>query len=292
MSQMERIGVALRSYNRIEDAVIQVKYLWKHFKAYPYYVVVVTNGDAQGHVYPAGQGEDAVLRLDKGNPGHLCGDNDMFKASIEHLHAQGIRYALCLTSDTWLLNEQLLKKYLPRLIAGRHQWISAQWDTPPEVALDLMLVDVKFVLEHQLFWADWSPEILIYQRLEALVSPEYPRPYGRIREIFPIQYPRHLWRPGFDPSGSYHALGRPFYFPRAAVVTHHAELLPDGMTSKKRYANECVGRELFPDVGYEARQLKEMRLRRWYRRCYHAIDDVLFPLYRPFYTHPPSPSLS
>ena len=268
------VVILLRCFSRIDDAVINVRDLLSKFSAYNYCIVVVTNGDAKGFIYPQGQGEYFVLRIpDQDNDFHASGDAYLFRRGLEYAHAQGFQFAICLTSDTWLLNEALLKKYLSLLIAGKHQWISSQWTTPHEAGLDLVLLNVPFAIEQQLIWPKGvPPETWIYQKLKTLG----PQIYGRIREIFPIEYPRHLWRAGFDPSGAFHCDLRVMYFPRAAVVTHHTESLPLGMASKKRYANDCVGRLLFTDT---ASKVPQRFWRGLFRRIYHWLDDRLYPIY-------------
>jgi hypothetical protein len=95
-----------------------------------------------------------------------------------------------------------------------------------------------------------------------------PGAYHRIDEVFPVHFsgsqawPRWIFDPaaGVDPDGE-----RICYFPWAGMVSHHVERLPQGMPSKKMFANACAGRQFFKDAPFPAAMSRIRRL------CYRAF---------------------
>lgn len=253
MSGKLKIGIALRCFNRIADALVNVQRIIPSYSAYDYYVVVVSNGTEKGYRYPSGSGEQRHVALTRSED-HLSGDAQLFECGVQALAEAGVTYGIIMTSDTWLLDETKIIKYIQLLRCSAAIWASSSWCRMREAATDLAFIKVADVVNAKVFLqGEKSPETWVYDRLQSLG----PMAYQNIAEIYPVHYfDTGIWpRFCFDPAFRFPWHGtRICYFPRMGMVTHHVECLPGKIDSKMKYANECVGRNFFAEIPWSRAQ--------------------------------------
>lgn len=254
--------VLVRVHHRMDDLVVCLQVIRKHWLRGSYAVVVVSNGVSRGHPVPAAarQLADAVLEIDA-NPGHFGGNAQLLREGLTAVPAR-CRWTILLEADTWIFGDAILRAYMHRLQRDQRVWASALWvEKFYSLALDVAIVDTAFARAHPALFAfaePPGPEAWVHEQLRrAQQVPLY------IREHMPVHVPA-LMRRFHNESG-----GRFRTFVRARMVTHHVEDLSRGLLEKKRIANQVLGQREF-DVPW-ADDLR--RRQRWLR-----LGESLRPL--------------
>ena len=272
MEDKTQVGIALRCLHRVEDTQINVQRLIRSFSLYDYYVVVISSGAEKGFVFPKGSGEDCLIEIPLCEQ-HVEGDSQSFAASVKALAEADIQYGIVMTGDNWILDEAFIETYIEKLILKQCIWISSSWCRINEAATDMAFINVPEVVKHNVLWPGGpSPETWVFDRLQAIG----PTTYQRISEIYPIHYwadAKYLPKVLFDPSAprGLHG-GRIYYFPQVKMVTHHVEHLSDGMQSKKYFANQAAGRQIFSEAPFKP---VRARLRLQFSKAYLAVSELV-----------------
>lgn len=219
------------------DLAVCVDLIRKYWKGDRYHLVVVSNGLAAGHPLP-----DSVRALADEcvelahNSGHLTGNAQLLLAGMGHIPAD-CRYTVLLEADTWVFSDALVQKYVRRLAAENAVWASAEWiEKRWSLGLDFAVVETAYLQDNpETFNFTTDPESWVCNHLRAGGER-----FLYITENMPVHQPKCL--KFFDERHS----GRFRSFPRAGMVTHHLEDLPQGLATKQYLANICLGRREFP----------------------------------------------
>ncbi|MCG3174759.1 MAG: hypothetical protein GMKNLPBB_03039 [Myxococcota bacterium] len=237
----ERLAVLLRVFHRVEDALISLRIFGALHDRAGLHIEVASNGAADGYPFPAGSGEDELIEL-KDNPGLHRGDLALLEHGVKRLRELGFRYALLTQADSWFLDGEWLRHQAEEFQRTGAAWMSSAWDLAGQAATDMALADLDqltalpglFQLEEDVplethvfnlldergLWCEWT-----------VFAPVH------VNE----SRPRLEWDPAFAWNT---AARRRNWFPGAKVITHHAEDLPGGLTTKLELAERMLGRPL------------------------------------------------
>jgi hypothetical protein len=227
------ICVLVRVYNRLADLEVCLDAIRLHWRRHRFHVVVLSNGGRDGYPLPERLGPSVagVVECDAGT-GHVSGNSGLLLEGIRHIPAD-CEYTVLLEADTWVHSDAVLDGYLARMHATGAVWASAEWvEKFRSLAVDFALVRSSYVRDH--------PDLLTFKAHAEYHVAKYltdrRMPFLHIREHMPVHVPR-VMRPFHQESN-----GRFRCFPAGAMVTHHIEDLPGGLTEKKQLANATLQR--------------------------------------------------
>ncbi|MDB5005918.1 MAG: hypothetical protein JWP45_311 [Mucilaginibacter sp.] len=233
---MDNVCVLIRVYNRVEDlkyCLDIIRDTWKNFK---YHIIVVSNGISDGYFIDEGLRAkiDRLVELEN-NIGHFDGNSQLLLAGLDLIPAE-CEYTILLEADTWLYQDELIKKYIRQLNAENAVWASAQFFRYIlNLATDFAIVKTSIFKAHKdLFVFSITPE---YYIANYLVKNGLKFIY--ITENMPVSLPRYFRKYPFAYKGRFYT------FEKSKMVTHHIENLANGMDEKKYYFNLVAGVEYF-----------------------------------------------
>jgi hypothetical protein len=233
---MKRVCVLIRVFNRVEDLRYCIDIIRDTWKLHDYYILVVFNGGEEGYYIPEQTLQQINLLLTlENNIGHFSGNSQLLLEGLPHI-PDDCEYTLILEADTWLYGDVLIEKYINKLKQQNAVWASAQFFRYVlNLATDFALVKTAFVKAYpEVFRFKETPE---YDIANFLKDNGFKFIY--IKENMPVNLPRYIkWYP-FAPTGRF------FLFPRAKMVTHHIEVLKNGMDEKKADFNAVAGEQYF-----------------------------------------------
>lgn len=238
MEHRKKIAVIIRLFNRVTDAAENIALIRRTWTRHDYQIIVVANGVAAGHTLLADARRDCMYIELGENAGHIAGNAQLLKAGAKAIPAD-CDFTVILESDTWLMDDLLIDKYIGKLNAAADRvWASANWvDKYHSFAVDFALIKTPFLRANPGLF-DFAPEVTaecgIYnflrdKRLTGL----------QIKELYPTHSPRAL------PWGPEVYFRRRCAFPLGPMVTHHIEHVAGGIERKKIIANRTAGKMVF-----------------------------------------------
>ncbi len=251
-----KICVLIRVYNRLEDLGVCVETIRKYWQSNDYHVIAISNGVKAGFLIPAATKRlcDQVVEL-ADNPGHIGGNSQLLMEGAKCV-PDDCPYTLILESDTWVLSDAIIARYVNLMEEQGVVWASAEWiERFYSLALDFAIIDTKFMKA--------NPEIFNFkENAEKTVCNylmDHNAKYVYVRENMPTHLPRAM--KFFFSSFS----GRMKQFTASKMVTHHLEDLKGGIEEKRRLANIAAG-GIFFETGDTADILKEHCKLKWIER--------------------------
>lgn len=263
------VCVLIRVYDRLADLPVCLDAIARHWQRHHYHVIVASNGRADGHPLPPQIASRVAVVVDcDDNAGHVAGSGALLRAGLRHVPA-GCRYTVLLEADAWLHTDVVLDRYIQLMTATGAVWASGVWvEKYGSLAVDVAVAQSAMVRAHPgLFDFSARAERHVAAYLAARRLPPL-----HLREHMPVHVPAVLRPFHSEPRGRFRC------FPEGALVTHHLEDLPGGLTEKMQWANATLGRREYdvPDLGDLARVHRRLvwrqRLARlaprssWFRR--------------------------
>lgn len=255
----QNIAIIIRVFDRISDldfCINAIKTFWQHNN---YYIIVISNGKKQGYNISnfSKSHVDKYIELPE-NAGHLHGNSQLLLEGIKHIPAD-CKYSIILEADTWIFQDNLIKKYTQIMEKSKIVWASSEWiEKYYTLGLDFAIIDSSFIINNsEIFNFTVHAEAFIYNYLE-----KYKFKNIYIKENMPVHIPSFL-RKFYNPSG-----GRFRAFLKSKMVTHHIEDLKNGIAEKQEIANAILGYRHF-NVGSE-NDMKKIR-------CELKVINFLLP---------------
>ncbi|MEK6793906.1 MAG: glycosyltransferase [Spirochaetota bacterium] len=261
------VSVVIRCFNRIEDLTVSIG-LIKRFTAHRYDIIVAFNGHLKGYSLS----DDIVKSVSDvvhvgNNDSHTSGSAALLMESIPRIKP-GTDYVILLEADTWMLDEALVTKYIDLLAASDAVWASSKWnDRLPTLGVDFAVCKYAFLKDNiamfdfKLMAEEYACCYLIDRGYRYIIMDEF-HPVTMTRLLHPF----------------FHNKDRRIKdFPRARVVAYHIEDLKGGMIEKKRRANICAGRNIFPEAAFGEQELvRRNRSLHRYHRTIGWYNDMFF----------------
>ncbi len=232
----DRHCVFIRVCHRMEDLHILVDIIRKHWSNGRYYILIASNGKSLGYdIPPEVKGSvDKIIEL-QDNLGHKAGDSMLLQSGLQFI-PDSCEYTILLQADTWIFDDGLIRGYIEKLRRTSSAWASAEWiEKYWSLAVDFAIVNTSFLKS--------NPEILDFtEHPESSVCSyllDNSQNFIYIDECMPVHRPNIM-------KSFHNAYGGRFRsFPKAKMVTHHIEDLPNGIQDKKLMANICLNRYVF-----------------------------------------------
>lgn len=265
-TKRRKVAVILRVYDRTRDCLVNIEVIKKYWTINDYYIVLVTNGVKDGYTLPKEMLFNGKIVEVESNSGHIAGNAGLLAAGLDNIPSD-CEYTVILESDTWLLNDRIIDRYINRLEKDEKLvWASANWvDKYFSLAVDFALIKTGFLHENRKifdFKNNKAPECYIFNYLKKIGCYHL-----KIKEIGPVHLPKIVpWGP--QVSGR-----RRRAFPLVPMVTHHIEELSDAISSKKEIANCTAGETVFPEVAEADKNVMALKM---YRYFYIAYQKMLF----------------
>jgi hypothetical protein len=233
---MSKVCILIRVYNRVEDLKYCVDIIKDTWKSREYYILVVANGINDGYIIDDGTKAkiDCLIEL-KNNIGHFNGNSQLLLDGLDSI-PEDCDFTLILEADTWLYGDELINKYVKKMVKEHAVWASAQFFRyVRNLATDFAIVKTSFVKERrEIFTFTGTPEYYVANYLA-----DYGFKYIYITENMPINLPKYIRKYPFAPTGRF------FSFLKSKMVTHHIESLKNKMEDKKFYFNMVSGTNYF-----------------------------------------------
>lgn len=257
---MKNIGVLIYTYNRVDDAKINmdiVRNVWegtKHFED----IKIVHSFNGSKEWYSKKYLEDDLVAIK--NSWHFQGASDLIDAGIKVFQKKHktINYVVVLASDTWLIKPAYLKGILDNMRKNNLYMATCSWGLPGKkeirdvgMAVDFFVVDLKWATRYKMFPIDYAGfyekygEIILYQKggnilLEKLLYARYLKAVSREEKFGGVARKKAIEKllylkdrepvHGYvDKEGSWI---RNMYWPKIGLLSHH------GPAPKKKILKE------------------------------------------------------
>lgn len=184
---MTNIGILIYTYNRIDDAKINmeiVRNVWGKVK-----IVHSFNGEKRW--YPKKYLENDLVKIK--NSWHFQGASDLIDAGIKTFQKKykNIDYVIVLASDTWLIKPDYIENILRTMKRDNLYLTTCPWGLPERneirdvgMAVDFFIVDLKWATKYKMFPIKYGgflkkyEELFLYQKggnvmLEKLLYARY-----------------------------------------------------------------------------------------------------------------------
>jgi hypothetical protein len=159
-NENNKIGVIIYTYNRIDDAKINmeiIRRVWARRKFLSDVKIIhAFNGSAEW--WPGKFLEDELLYLD--NPGHFSGAAKLIDEGINSMRKlyPFIEYVIIVSADTWLVKPTYIEKVINGMAKNKKYLASCGWSYPlsngallRDIATDFFVVNVKWALSSGFF---------------------------------------------------------------------------------------------------------------------------------------------
>lgn len=245
---MSNIGVLIYTYNRVDDAKINmeiIRNVWAKNKSLKDVKIVHSyNGNKQW--YPKKTLEDHLVVTK--NTWHFQGASDLIDAGMKDFSKdKKIDYVIVLASDTWLINPEYVEGLLNKMQKESLVLATCSWGLPERneigdvgVSMDFFIVDLNWARKSKMFPIDFKEfhdryeDLFLYQKggnvmLEKLFLARYLKAMNRaeggagsfrkkafmktlrIKEREPVHVK-------IDEKGNWI---RTMYWPKMGLLTHH-----------------------------------------------------------------------
>lgn len=248
MSSKKNIAVVIRVFSRIEDTLGLIHIIREKWTSHNYTIFVSHNGRKSGFVFPENSLQGVTLIEVEENLGHLGGAGSLVYAAFDHI-TEDFDYAIFIESDFWVLDENLI---LEPLTSDFDVACTIWVESHKSMGVDFFILKQSYLAKNKelLNWGKSSHAERIFP--ENIVAEYYVKTQAKvhiIQSLRPIHVPKletKLMR--ILPVKDSYDNRRFRLFPKASVVTHHIENIPNGIVTKKQIANALAQEEIFKDV--------------------------------------------
>lgn len=252
-----KITILIRVYDRVEDLKYNLEIIKDTWKAFTYYIIVVSNGISDGYLIPeiCKKNIDELIILDH-NWGHIKGSAQLLKEGLKFL-SKDSAYTIILEADTWIYTDSIVSNYINKMERVDGVWASADWyDKNYSYAVDFAIIRTSFLMENpQIFDLELYPECYIANYLK-----KKNQKVLSIQENMPVHIPSYLRRyPCIDDIKN----KRFYVFPKSKMITHHVEYLKGGMNDKKIMFNIISKVNYFKDVDHKNKKWILFKINFW-----------------------------
>jgi hypothetical protein len=259
---MKNIGVLIYTYNRTDDARINmeiIRNVWKKSKYFKNVKIIhCFNGEKKW--YPEKYLEDELVIMK--NTWHFQGAADLIDAGINKFNKKyrDIDYVIILAADTWLINPNYLENLLVKFWEKKSNLATCRWGLPKRndfadvgIALDFFVVDLKWAKKYRMFPIGYKDffekysDLILYQKggnvmLEKLLLARYMKAVSgeeksggvarkkALEKIFVISN-REPVHSRVDKDGFWI---RNMYWPKMGLLTHHDPLSKKKIMRQKK----------------------------------------------------------
>lgn len=258
---MKNIGVLIYTYNRVDDAKINmdiVRNVWeksKYFKD----VKIIHSFNGEKKWYPKKYLENDLI-ITKSS-WHFQGAADLIDAGIKTFQKKykNIDYVIVLASDTWLIKPAYVENILAKMKKDNLYLATCPWGLPKRneirdvgMAVDFFIVDLKWAAKYEMFPINYLDfykkyeELFLYQKggnvmLEKLLYAKYLKAVNReensggiarkmaIKKMLDLK-DREPVHSHIDKEGYWI---RNAYWPAMGLLTHHNSAPKKAILSKK-----------------------------------------------------------
>jgi len=154
-----KIGVIIYTFNRVNDAKINIEIIRNLWPKEPMFskVVIAHTYNGRKNWYPKKYLENVLIRMK--NPGHFQGASDLIDAGMNILiQKKDIDYAIVLAADTWLLKPEYISNTIREMRKRDLYLATCPWGLPNRndmrdvgVATDFFILDMKWAKKYMLF---------------------------------------------------------------------------------------------------------------------------------------------
>ena len=177
-----RVGVLLYTYNRIDDARINLEIIRNVWQKHLFFrdVVIVHAFNGEKKWWPKKYLENNLIQLKNG--GHFAGAVSLMDAGVECFAKKHpkVDYVVTLAADTWLVKPSYLEKIIKAMAAKEKYFAATPWANVRNgniftfgASLDFNIIDVRWATKHKLFpmryeeFRDKYSDLLFYQDTQA-----------------------------------------------------------------------------------------------------------------------------
>lgn len=163
---MEKIGVLIYTYNRVDDARINmeiVRNIWDKSGLFGEKIVIVHAFNGRKEWYRQKYLEDDLIRVK--NSWHFQGAADLIDAGMKAFRKKhkNISQVIVLAADTWLIKPEYLRGVLDRMKKDKRYLATCAWGLPEMngmrevgIATDFFAIDLGWAAKNDLFPLDYK----------------------------------------------------------------------------------------------------------------------------------------
>jgi len=259
---MKNIGVLIYTYNRVDDAKINmdiIRNVWEKSKYFEN-VKIAHSFNGEKKWYPKKYLENDLIAIK--NSWHFQGASDLIDAGIKTFQKKykNIDYVIVLASDTWLIKPAYLENILNEMEKDNQYLATCPWGLPERneirdvgMAVDFFIVDLKWATKYKMFPIDYGDffkkyeELFLYQKggnvmLEKLLYARYLKAISlkensggvarktAIKKLLDLK-DREPVHSHIDNQGYW---VRNMYWPKMGLLTHHEPEPKRNILKKKK----------------------------------------------------------
>ncbi len=245
---MKNIGVLIYTYNRVDDAKINMEIIRNVWEGSSFENVKITHSyNGLKEWYPEKYLEDDLVKIK--NTWHFQGASDLIDAGIKRIQKKHkeVDYVIVLASDTWLVNPDYVKSLIAKMRKEDLLLATCSWGLPDRdniadvgVAVDFFIVNLKWATKYKVFPINYGKfqkkyrDLFAYQKagnvmLEKLFLARYLEAISRSEKIngiarkiaiekMLILKERESIHSHIDEKGNWI---RNMYWPEMGLLTHH-----------------------------------------------------------------------
>jgi len=154
------IGVLIYTYNRIEDAKINMEIIRNYWAKSSLIndIKIVHSFNGNKNWYPKKYLEDDLIRMK--NSSHFQGASEMIDSGIKKMNGKykNLDYIIVLASDTWLVKINYLESLLKEMRKKELYLAACPWGIPKRnllfdvgMSVDFFIMDFKWIKKHKMF---------------------------------------------------------------------------------------------------------------------------------------------
>jgi hypothetical protein len=259
---MKKIGVLMYTYNRVDDAKINmeiVRNVWQKNK-YFQNTTIIHSYDGEKNWYSEKYLEDELVTIK--NSWHFQGASDLIDAGIKKFK-KDIDYVIVLASDTWLINPAYIERILIRMEKEALYLATNPWGLQKRndfrdvgMAVDFFIIDAKWAKKYKMFPVDYGEfhkkyeDFFLYQNggnvmLEKLMWARFIKAVGREQNFKGSARKRAIEKmiilkdrePVHSHINKERLWVRKMYWPKMGLLTHHDPLPKKKILKDKRIKN-------------------------------------------------------
>lgn len=259
---MKNIGVLIYTYNRVDDAKINmdiIRNVWEKSKYFEN-VKIIHSFNGEKNWYPKKYLENDLVAIR--NSWHFQGTSDLIDTGIKTFQKKykNIDYVIVLASDTWLIKPDYLENILNEMKKNDQYLVTCPWGLPERneirdvgMAVDFFIVDLKWSTRYKMFPINYldfykkHEELFLYQKggnvmLEKLLYARYLKAISleensggvarktAIKKLLDLK-DREPVHSHIDKEGYWI---RNMYWPKMGLLTHHEPEPKRNILKKKK----------------------------------------------------------
>lgn len=285
---MKNIGVLIYTYNRTDDAKINmeiIRNVWKKSECLKDVKIVHTFNGEKGW-YPKKYLENDLVIIK--NSWHFQGAADLIDAGIKTFKKyQNIDYVIVLASDTWLINSRYIENLLKKMKKDNLYLATCRWGLLDRnklkdvgMAVDFFIIDCKWAEKNEMFPIKYGEfhkkyeDLFLYQNsgnimLEKLLLARFIKAVGREQNFggsarkvaftkILLMEDREPVHSHIDTEGNW---ARNMYWPKMGLLTHHEPASKKKILKNKKIVRGENIEKLLKDTGlsYYNKGIKKMK---------------------------------